>query len=46
MTVQLLSMGRRVCMAVNMAIYFMVSKYSLSLIPDNILCIFSTLLCK
>lgn len=32
MTVQLLNMGRQVCMTVNTAIYFMVSKYSLILI--------------
>ena len=35
MTVQLPNMGRQVCMAVNMAVYLMVSKYSLSLIPGK-----------
>lgn len=44
MTVQLLNMGRQVCVAVNMAIY--ISKYSLSLVPGNVLCIFITLLFK
>lgn len=34
MTVQLLNMGRQVRVAVNVAVY--ISKYSSSLVPDNV----------
>lgn len=46
MIVQLLNMERQVCVTVNMGTCFMVSKYSLSLIPGNILLSFSVLLYK